>query len=451
MILARTIAAALQTFESRVANPALIKRAARGIDAALERGVEIDVVRKIQAQRLRETMGYVAEYSPFYRQMFRRTGISPKEIDDPSDLGNLPFTTSDDIREVQKFLCVPDEALAAVFTTAGSTGRPKRIYYTLKDLQQITNFSALALRAQYRGPLHALIALPMRHGLWIGSATAESIIRRAGGLPLPVGAGDPQETLEWMRRFEPNVIISAPSYLTVLTQTAGNAGYDRKLDMIMLGGEMLTEEQQSRFEAYWGAQVSDGYGMTEISGAQTLSLPDCDGFHINDFHLVTEIVDPETGEAAEEGELVFTTIRREAMPLLRYRSGDRARWLECPDRIPLPAIQLLGRLDDMIVAGDANLHGSVIADAVTEILGSERRIRIRVDKVDMIDRLTLEMEGKEVSKEEVCHALYSVYPEARTSVENGHLKVEVTTGADLSDQIKALKMVDERESGASSA
>lgn len=448
MIVARTVDTLLKAFESRVANPALVKRAARAIDATLERGVETDVIRKIQAQRLRETMEYVAEHSPFYREMFRRAGISPKEIDGPAALRNLPFTTSDDIRDVQKFICVPDEELAAVFTTAGSTGKPKRIYYTLKDLQQITNFGALALRVHHQGRLHALIALPRRHGLWIGSATAESVIRRAGGLPIPVGTGDPQETLEWMRRFEPNVVISAPSYLTALTQAAEDAGYACKLDMIMSGGAMLHEEQQARFETYWGAQVSDGYGMTEIGGAQTLSLPDCDGFHINDFHLVTEIIDPETGEAAAEGELVFTTIRREAMPLLRYRSGDRARWLECSSQIPLPAIQVLGRLDDMIVVGDAHLYGRVIADAVNEIPDSGRHIHIHVDKVGMIDRLTLKVEGEEDIEEAVRDALYSVYPRVRTRVENGQLRVEVTTGADLSDQIKALKVVDERESRA---
>lgn len=138
----------------------------------------------------------------------------------PLASGGTPFATFDDIHDVRRFLCVGDDDLTAVFTTAGGTGEPKRVYYNLLELERITNFNALALRVQHRGRLHALIALPMRQGLWIGSAAARNVFRRAGGLPIPVGAGDPEETLRWMRRFEPNVVASFPSYMAVLTDVA---------------------------------------------------------------------------------------------------------------------------------------------------------------------------------------------------------------------------------------
>ncbi len=444
MVLARSVDAALQAFETRVASPEMVQRAARAVDAARERGVARDIVGDIQARRLRQTVAHVAERSPFYRKLFQRVRVSPSSVGSPDDLRRLPFTTADDIRDARRFLCVGEDELAAVFTSAGSTGEPKQVYYTLPELERITNLSALALRVQHRGRLHALIALPMQHGLWIGSAMARNIIRRAGGLPLPVGAGDPEETLAWMRRLEPNVVVSSPSYMTVLTQAARKGGYRRELDRIVLGGEMLREEQRAALEGYWGGRILDSYGTTEIGGAQTISLPGCHGFHLNDFHLVTEIVDPQTGEPAEEGELVFTTIRREAMPLLRYRSGDRARWVDCPDRIPLAAVKLLGRVDDLIVAGDLNLYGSVIADAVTDIPGAGRRVRLRVSTVDLVDHLAVDVEGDEVSEDSVRKGLFSVYPEARASVESGQLVVEIATGVDLSDQIKALKIVDRR-------
>lgn len=449
MILSQTIDVALQAFETQIASPTRVRQAAQVIETFLDRGVDTAVVQQIQAQRLQETVEYAADRSPFYRALFEQSGVPPKSIRRPDDLRALPFTTADDVRGFRDFICVPDDELAALFTTAGSTGEPKQIYYTLEELERITNFSALALRVRHRGKLHALIALPMRHGLWIGSATAENIMRRAGGLPIPVGAGDPHDTLQWMQRFEPNVVASSPSYMTALTREAEKAAYRPPLDLVMLGGEMLTDEQETEFRDYWRAEIINSYGTTEIGGAQTISLPDCRGFHLNDFHLVTEIVDPQTGEAADEGELVFTTIRREAMPLLRYRSGDRARWVECPDRIPLPAVELLGRLDDMIVAGDANLYGRVIADAVTEVPGAGRHVAIYVDKVDMIDRLTIHVEGDEVAEESVREAIFSAYPEARTSAESGQLMLNVVVGSDLSDQIKALKVVDSR--GADSA
>ena len=444
MILAQTIDVALQAFETKIARPNRVLQAAQVIDSFLDRGVDATVVRDIQARRLQKTVQYAVERSTFYRELFERSGVSPDTIRDSEDLQVLPFTTSEDIRDFRAFLCVSDDELAAVFTTAGSTGDPKQVYYTLEELERITNFSALALRVRHRSKLRTLIALPMRHGLWMGSATAENIMRRAGGLPIPVGAGDPRDTIGWMQRFGPNLVASSPSYMTALTEEAQRAGYQRPLDVIMLGGEMLTDEQEAAFRDYWGAEIIDSYGTTEIGGAQTISLPACRGFHLNDFHLVTEIVDPHSGQAADEGELVFTTIRREAMPLLRYRSGDRARWVECPDRIPLPAVELLGRIDDMIVAGDVNLYGRVLAEALTEVPGTGRRVRIEVDKVDMVDELTIYVEGEEVSEESVREAIFSVYPQARTSVEAGQLLFDVAAGTDLSDQIKALSVVDSR-------
>jgi phenylacetate-CoA ligase len=341
-------------------------------------------------------------------------------------------------------LCVPEDELAAVFTTSGTTGEPKRVYHTFRDVQALTNLGAVALRAGHPGQLVALIALPMSHGLWMGSASAQRAVERAGGLPLPVGADDPRETLKWMQRFEPNVVVSSPSYFTVLTRVAEEAGYCPGLDMVLLGGEVLTGAQKTRFSEYWCAQVFDSYGSTEIGGGQTIALPECTAFNLNDLHLVTEIVDPETGEPADEGELVFTTLMREAMPLLRYRSGDRGRWANCACWLPFNAVQLAGRTDDMIVAGDMNLYGHVIADAAAKVAGSSGRVAIGLDKVELTDRLVLRVEGAGTPEEKVRQALFEVYPELRTNVANGNLVLTIETDVDLGRQIKALKIVDKR-------
>jgi len=406
--------------------------------------LEAAVVAKVQRRRLRDTMIHTCRHSPFYRELLNRAGLRPADIRTLDDLRKLPFTTSNDIRDWRRFLCVPEEDLAAVFTTSGTTGEPKRVFFSHRDMQVLTNFAALALRFRHPGRLVVLIALPMSHGLWIGSATAQRVIERAGGLPLPVGADDPQETLKWMRRFEPTVVISSPSYLTALTRQAEQIGYRTKLDKVLLGGEILTAAQKARFHDYWGAQVLDSYGSTEIGGGQTLALPVCTAFNLNDLHLVTEIVDSETGEPAEEGELVFSTLLREAMPLLRYRSGDRGRWSKCPCGLPFRAIQLAGRSDDMVVVGDMNLYGNVIADVVGHIAGASGRIEIRVDKAELTDRMLLRVGGSDLREEDVRRALFAAYPECATNVKNGNLVLAVETGADLGSQIKALKIVDTR-------
>ncbi len=443
-MIANIVAQALEGLEKRAASPSMIRRGADLLNAWLDHGFDQDLVQKIQAARLADAVQYVYDHSPFYRERLGDLDAPLKEYEMPADMGALPFTTGDDIRDWQRFLCVPREELSAVFTTSGTMGEPKQVYFSRNDFQQLVNFSALALLLRHSGPLQVLVALPMNHGLWIGSGSASPIIHRAGGVPYPVGADDPQETLTWMQRFEFNVVISSPSYMTTLTQRAEKAGYRRSVDKIMLGGEILTEEQKARFQDYWSATILDSYGTTEMGGAQSLMLPGCDAFYLNDLHLYSEIVDPETGQPADEGELVFTTLTREAMPFLRYRSGDRVRWAECEGGLPFRTVQLLGRLDDLLVVGDMNLYGSVVADAVTDIPGAEGRVRIRVEREEMVDRLTLLVEGKEASPEEVRRALFSAYPKARTNVEHGILELEVRTGVDLSGQIKGFKIVDER-------
>ena len=183
--------------------------------------------------------------------------------------------------------------------------------------------------------------------------------------------------------------------------------------------------------------------MTEIGGGQTLALPQCQALHLNDLHLVTEIIDPESGAPAEEGELVFTTLLREAMPLVRYRSGDFGRWAECPCGLPFRAIRLAGRTDDMFVAGDMNLYGNVIAGAVGKVAGAVGRVAAEIDKVNLTDRVRLRVEGA-APGEEVLKAVLAAYPEMEGNIANGNLILEVEPGADLGQQVKAFKISDKR-------
>lgn len=446
-MLARLFDWAIRRFEQHTCSPVGVRRATRLLEKLMGHSLSTAVAAHIQRRRLQGTVAHAYRHSSFYRELFDREGLCPADIRACEDLRRLPFTTSKDVRDWRRFLCVPEENLAAVFTTSGTTGEPKRVFFSHRDMQVLTNFAALALRFRHPGRLVVLIALPMTHGLWIGSATAQRVVERAGGLPLPVGADDPQETLKWMRRFEPNLVISSPSYLTGLTRQAEGAGFRLRLDKVLLGGELLTAAQKARFRDYWGAQVLDSYGSTEIGGGQTLALPECTAFNLNDLHLVTEIIDPATGEPAEEGEMVFTTLLREAMPLLRYRSGDRGRWSKCPCGLPFRAIQLAGRSDDMMVVGDMNLYGNVIADAVGKVVGASGRIEIRVDKLELTDRMVLRVEGGGAREEDVRQALFSAYSELPTNVANGNLLLAVETDVNLGNQIKALKIVDTRSAG----
>jgi phenylacetate-CoA ligase len=389
-------------------------------------------------------MRHVAKNSPFYRETFATRAIKPSAIRSAADLRVLPFTTSRDVRAWQKFLCVGEEDLSSVFTTSGTTGEPKRVYFTYRELRSLSNFAAVALRFRYPGRLVVLIALPMANGLWLGSVLAQRAVEQAGGLGLPVGAGDPEAALKWMSRFMPNVVISSPSYMTALTRQAQRTGFRLKLDRILVSGEPLAPQQLAAFHDYWGAEVLDSYGMTELGGGQTLALPRCQALHLNDLHLVSEIINPATGKAAAEGELVFTTLLREAMPLVRYRSGDHGNWADCPCGLPFRAVRLSGRTDDMFVAGDMNLYGNVIAEAVGRTSGASGRIAVVLDKAELTDRMVLQVEGNGVAVADIRGALFSAYPEMKGNVANGNFVLDIVTGCDLGQQIKAFKINDLR-------
>jgi phenylacetate-CoA ligase len=445
-ILPEAIEWALQSFEGRVVKPKRVRQVARLLEKLANRRPDAGFVPHIQRLRLRRTMHYAYNHSPFYRDVFEGHRIRPGDIRQLSDLQELPFTTSDAIRDPHRCLCVPEDQVSAVFTTSGSTGEPKRVYFTWRDTQMLTNLAAVFLRVRHPGRLWVLIALPIGHGLWIGTPTATRIVERAGGLSIPVGSGDPAQTLRWMQRFKPNVLMSCPSYMTALTREAERGAYQMRLDEILLSGEMLSADHKRYFHEYWGALISDAYGTTEMGGAQAIAGPECTAFSLNELHLATEIVDPATRNPADEGELVFTTLGREAMPLVRYRSGDRVRWADCPCWLPVRGIQLLGRIDDMIVAGDMNLYGQVIADRIARVPAATGRVELVLDKVELTDRLRLRVEGTDPNPEEIRQAVYDAYPEMPMNIQNGNLILEIETGVDLGDQIKALQIVDRRMS-----
>jgi len=433
----------LRRFENSVTTPQGVLNAAAGLRPTVDRGwLSRDVVRDVQLLRIKRAVRYAYERSPFYRTQFDTQRIHPADIRTLDDVAKLPFTTSTDLRDWRKFLCVPESELAAVFTTSGTTGEPKRVYYTWREMNALANLGAVALRVRHAGRMVALIALPQ--GLWMGSSEAQRVVERAGGLPLSVGAGDPQEVVKGMRRFMPNVVISSPSYMTALTREAERAGFKIPLKLILLGGELLTDAHTARFHDYWGAQVYNTYGSTEIGGGQTIALPDCACLHLNDLHLFTEIVDPVTGKPSNEGELVFTTLTREAMPLVRYRMGDHARWSGCHCYLPFGSILLGGRTDDMVVAGDMNLYGQVIADALATIAGATGRVRLEFDKVELTDRLRVRIEGGQVNVDEARARMFETYPELRENTANGNLILEIETGANLDGQIKSVKILDRR-------
>ena len=192
-----------------------------------------------------------------------------------------------------------------------------------------------------------------------------------------------------------------------------------------------------------GCRIADR--ASELGGAEALTFTSGGGMALNAFHLVTEIIDPLTGAAAQEGELVFTTLMREGMPLLRSRIGDRARWAQSDPGLPVRSIQLLQRADDFIITADMGLYGQVIASALQALAGYGGKVAFHLSRVNLTDRMVMRLEGPALDPGQVRQLLADLYPELPGNVANSNLLLEIETGADLGQQMKAYRIVDERK------
>ncbi len=434
----------LSPLERRSASPRTVRWVADRLRNAFRLEGAGRLIRDLQRARLAEALAYAATASPFYRDRLR--GRLPGRIgaDDVDALvRELPITEAEPLHDWRRFLAVPESEVAALRTTAGTTGEPKIVAFTWTELQRLYNVWALGLRIEHRGTLRALIALPSEHGLWVGGPSATRAIERAGGLPLPLGTPRPHEALAWMRRLEPNVVVSSPSYLAALTRQAENEGFRIALDRITTGAEPLDVDRRAYLSDYWGAPVSESYGTTEIGGPQSIALPGCRGVHLNDLQLYTEIVEPGGDAPAEEGDLLFTPLKRAAMPLLRYRVGDRARWVRCSCGLPLRSIELARRSDDVVTVGGTHLRAQAIADRIGTVPGATGRVAFVVDRDGPIDRLRLRVEGA-ADEATVRAALLERHPRLEQALDTASLRLRLEIGAHLGDQVKAFRIVDRR-------
>jgi len=403
------------------------------------------IIRGVQDIRLRKLVRYVASRSPYYRTEFERLNLDAKEIRGVGDISRLPLTASDVVEHSDQLLCVPYEEVDYIFTTSGTSRKQKHVSLTKGDFDRYVNLAANAQRLQ--SSQRPVVMIAQAQGLNSGGTTGQAIYQRAGGLVLMVGQLTPAETFEQMERFRPSALMTSPSHMAALTRAAAEMNFDYKLETISLDGEILTSAQSQRFAEFWGADVLNGYGMTEVGGIG-FSLAGCDALHLNEFQTFVEILDPATNAPAEEGEVIATTLVSRTIPLLRYRTGDRCRWATCKCGWRTPAIQFLERLGDRLEVAAANLFAPRIAEAVGELQGVTGSLEVIVDHVQHVDRLTLRI-GVEtphaLQTETVVDRLFALYPFLRENqrVSCFELNIELVENMRLSP--KALRVRDLRE------
>lgn len=313
------------------------------------------MIRRMQEDAFRRVVRYAARHQKFFACRLRERGLDPLKIRKPEDLGDL-FTTPEDIvsRPAEDFLCRAPEA---VFETTGTSGPPKRVYFTYEELEHSARYEAAALleNGVERGDR---VVCTFDAGYWVSSWVTFFACRRLGVFCSAVGKPQPREVYSRMAVYHYNVIVADPTWLVSFTEIAEKEG-TFPVKLILAAGDRMSDVYRNYVGNVWKAPVILGYGSTEAGGGLGMECQQTRGYHLDEFNFLFEILNP---DSEGYGELVFTTLSRRAEPLIRYRARDVTRFEEsaCPCGTPLRRIDAIkGRRDEMVVMGAGNMHPAI--------------------------------------------------------------------------------------------
>ncbi|HEX9077388.1 MAG TPA: phenylacetate--CoA ligase [Anaerolineae bacterium] len=363
---------------------------------------------KLQLQRLLQTVDLVYNSVPFYKKSFDERGIKPADIKSLQDVGKLPFTSKQDLRDNYPFglLTVPLEKIVRLHASSGTTGKPTVGPYTAKDLDIWAETMArvyTAAGATWKDVVHNAYG----YGLFTGGLGFHIGAERIGATVVPVSGGLSKRQIMLMEDFGATVLSCTPSYALVLAETATDMNIDipqrMRVRVGIFGAEPWTDEMRVEIEAKMNLEAFDIYGLTEMGGPGVgIECPYHDGLHIAEDHFYPEIVDPDTGEPVGDGkvgELVFTSLTREGMPLLRYRTRDRVilnREKCACGRTVARMSKVKGRTDDMLIIRGVNVFPSSIESVLLTVDGVEPHYLIIIDRPkDKLDSLEVWVEASQ--------------------------------------------------------
>lgn len=364
-----------------------------------------DELEALQLRRLQWTVRHAYENVPLYRRKFTNAGVEPGDIRELSDLGRLPFTTKEDLRESYPFgmFAVPRSEVVRIHASSGTTGRPTVVGYTRNDLDNWADLIARSLRAAGVRP-GMIVHNAYGYGLFTGGLGAHAGIERLGCTVVPMSGGNTVKQVQLIRDFEPDAIMCTPSYLLTIIDALQASGIDPRdttLKTGILGAEPWTNEMRATIEQGLGIDALDIYGLSEVMGPGVGSecVESKDGPHIWEDHFRPEIIDSATGEAlpdGTQGELVFTTLTKEALPIIRYRTHDISTLLPGTARPGMRRmVKITGRNDDMIILRGVNLFPTQIEEIALAIDGLSPHFILELTREGRMDCLTVKIEAAE--------------------------------------------------------
>jgi phenylacetate-CoA ligase len=371
-------------------------------DPHIER-MPLQDLRNLQEDRLKSIVRYVYDHSAFYRQRFKSADVEPGDIKSLDDLRRLPFTRKTDLRDTYPtgMFSLPRSEVVRYHVSSGTTGKPTVVGYTKGDIEAWAESLARALTSVGLGR-DDTIQVSYGYGLFTGGLGLHYGAERIGAAVLPIGTGNTERQIELMQDLGTTAIACTPSYFLHVIETAERMGVsirnDTKLKTGIFGAEPWSLETRKRIEDATGINAYDIYGTSEISGPLFTECSEKNGIHIWGDMFLTEVIDPKTGEPVEDGErgeLVFTTINKFALPLIRYRIGDlsilESEQCECGRTHPR-IMRILGRTDDMLIIRGINVFPSQVESVLMNIPEIGDHWQILVDRQGPLDIMTVRVE-----------------------------------------------------------
>lgn len=372
-------------------------------------------LQELQLKRLRQTLRRVEKNVPMYKERFREAGITADDIQSLDDLRRVPFTYKQDLRDNYPFglFAVPMDEVVRVHASSGTTGKMTVVGYTKNDISTWSEVMARTLSCA-GATSRDMIQVAYGYGLFTGGLGAHYGAERLGATVVPISGGNTHRQLQIMQDFGTTILACTPSYALYMAETAAEEGIDIQslpLRAGVFGAEPWSENMRKEIESKLGIMAIDIYGLSEIIGPGVSSeCPEQNGLHVFEDHFLVEVIDPITGEPlpyGSKGELVFTSLTKEAFPIIRYRTRDISILYNEPclcGRTHVRMNRVLGRSDDMLIIRGVNVFPSQIESVLLEIGETEPHYLLVVDRHDNMDDLEIWVEvNEQLFSDEVRH------------------------------------------------
>lgn len=360
-----------------------------------------DELRALQLERLKWSVKHAYDNVPHYRNSFESAGVHPDELRTLEDLARFPFTYKKDLRDNYPFgmFAVPRERVARVHASSGTTGKPTVVGYTANDIDIWASLVARSIRAA-GGRAGDIVHIAYGYGLFTGGLGAHYGAEKLGCTVVPMSGGQTEKQVQLICDFKPDIIMVTPSYMLAIAEEFARQGIDARassLQVGIFGAEPWTDAMRAQIEALMGLDAVDIYGLSEVMGPGVANecVESKDGPVVWEDHFYPEIIDPQTGQVlpdGELGELVFTSLSKEALPIIRYRTRDLTRLLPPTARSMRRMAKILGRSDDMLIVRGVNVFPTQIEEVILKIPTLAPHYVLEVTREGHLDSMMVHVE-----------------------------------------------------------